>query len=161
MTELDFTTALRLRFGLDQLSGGFRCGTHNYDIDARGHHALSCQNLQGCVKRRHDFLRDAIFKHCSVIDGNAKICDNIAPEFGHVLPLGHHTDDEILIEQHATERTIPGDVVVKLSSDALRITYYDVTVVNFLTERVVSPATYHKGHHIALERILDEAHKRK
>ena len=122
---------------------------------------LSCQNLQGYVKRRHDLLRDAIFKQCTVLDGNAEIRDfNFVSTENSVAPQ-EGTTDEILIEQRATERTIPGDIVVKLTTDAPSTTFYDITVVNCLTQRSLAVPSNTDGPEQALERLLEDAHKRK
>ena len=71
-----------------------------------------------------------------------------------------HIEDEVLLEQQATDRTIPGDIVVKLASDAARITFYDVTIVNCLTERTLTVANEQSGPQLALEKALNETGER-
>ena len=75
-TELSddhFGSALRLRLGLDQLPDGSHFSTNEFDLDAGVRHALSCQNWQGVVHRRHDLLRDTIFELCSKLDCFAEV----------------------------------------------------------------------------------------
>ena len=111
-TELSdeaFSIALRLRLGLDILPAGFRCETHNIELDTLGYHALSCQNIQRAVTRRHNLIRDPIFAQCSHIDRNAKI---IAQSSQTVTNSKASVGAAVYTEQRATERTVPGDVMV-------------------------------------------------
>ena len=41
------------------------------------------------------------------------------------------------MEQRATNTTVPGDIVVQMSRDSPTKTFYYVTVMNFLKERVI------------------------
>ena len=131
-TELSddhFATAVRLRLGLDQISNGCHCTTHEIELDTRGRHALSCQNWQGLVHRRHDLLRDTIFKICSKIDRDAEIdsvlsegdCNPIAASNFRELPI------QVTMEERADSTLIPGDVAVRLSSSDTGRTFYDVS----------------------------------
>ena len=138
-TELSdeaFISALRLRLGLEQIPAGFRCQTHNYDFDTYGRHALSCQNFQGAVNARHDYVGDAIldqYARCTFLDHTAELTlKRCADEStASAPPL---VTDEVFREQYASGRNVPGDIGVCLTRDAHTKTYYEINVVNCLTD---------------------------
>ena len=139
LKEEAFTTTLRLRLGLEQLPSGCRCLTHQCLYDARGHHALSCQNFQRSVHIRHDMIRDEIFSFCKCLDDIAEHgiehMELAAPD-----DLSQFNGGDPATEQHASGRTIPGDISLRLSRDDASRTFYDVTVVNTLTAQAIFTA---------------------
>ena len=116
-----------------------------------GYHALSCQNFQGAVTRRHNLIRDAIFAQCSHIDRNAKI---IAPSSQTVANSEASGGAAVYTEQRATERTVPGDVMVSLSSTA-ESTFYDIIMTNCLTDNATHTYAQQLSSPLGLEQLLD------
>ena len=109
-------STLRLRLGLDQLPAGYRCLTHGCDFDSMGHHALSCQNLQGAIDIRHDLILDEIFSQCLFLDRTSQLIQRIERSADEA-PNG--VDTNPMIEQWAGGRTVPGDIVVRLARKRL------------------------------------------
>ena len=154
-TELSdeaFSIALRLRLGLDVLPAGFRCETHNVELDTLGRHALSCQNFQGDVARMHNLIRDAIFAQCSLIDRKARVIESA---FQPDQNSEEHNQTTVKTEQRATENTVPGDVVVRLSSTDSTETYYDIVVVNCLTDHSLNESAKFPSPVLGFEHLLN------
>ena len=65
------------------------------------------------------------------------------------------------LEQHAAGSTIPGDVAVRLSGPGSSWTFYNLTVVNCLTDEVIKRASQRKVPAEELQRVLSDAFARK
>ena len=138
-TELSdeaFSTSGRLRLRLEQLPAGYKCETHNAQIDTFANHALSCQNFQGAVHARHDFIRDEPFAINVALDNH----NELKLQNGAALPAvtTHLNRNEPQLEQRASSRSVPGDFALRITRDAVSRTFYDITVVNTLIDKAES-----------------------
>ena len=152
-----FSTSLRLRLGLDQIPAGYKCTTHNVEFDCEGRHALSCQNFQGAVHTRHDLIRDELFSTCVVLDRNCETSYHFSYE-------GDPNDAEAdlpRLEQHATGRSIPGDIALRLQRDSGVRTFYDITVINSLTDTAISTINENANLEEGLQKVLNGAFNKK
>ena len=121
---------------------------------------MSCQNLQGSVHVRHDLIRDSIFAQCLTLDA-ASVLTRDQSQHLNVATTLHSDFEHPLTEQRATDSTVPGDIVVQLSRDSPTKTFYDVTVVNCLTERAVEEINKKSDYEFGIESLLEESFQKK
>ena len=83
------------------------------------------------------------------------------PQHLNVATTLHSDFEHPLTEQRATDTTVPGDIVVQLSRDSPSKTFYDVTVVNCLTERAVEETNKKSDYEFGIESLLEESFQKK
>lgn len=117
---------------------------------------MSCQNFQGAVHARHDLIRDELFALCVVLDRKCETCHHF-----NVSETSVDEGDLPQLEQRATGRSIPGDIALRLTRDTGEKTFYDITVVNALTDQAIATITESDNLEMGFQSVLNEAFKRK
>ena len=135
-----FADALCLRLGLNTLPAESLCPLHCIPCDARGHHALSCQLVQGHVTDRHDLLVDGLVAEVVGVDSCAR---NLAAErrAEYLRLLASGVPESVAREVRAASTTRPGDFTFRLGGPGQPLSFYDVTVCNSLTDSALLVAS--------------------
>lgn len=105
--------------------------TYNTQYDTEARHALSGQNFQNAVHVRNDLIRDELFDICVLLDRSTETCHLFIRDPDRLLPNA----DLPQLEQRATKPSIPGDIALRLKRDFNVQTFYDIAVVNSLTDQ--------------------------